>query len=47
MLVLHEGMLAADKDVLLQHADNHVARQRRMLVQDNEVFISNKEDHLP
>ena len=53
MHVLHEGMLAADKDVLLSNADNHVARHMRMLVSDNgvlisykEVFLSCKRDHL-
>jgi len=43
MLVLHEGMLAPDKGVLLSNADNHVGRHRRMLVPDNKVLISYKE----
>ena len=37
MLVLHEGM-----HVLCSNADNHVARDKRMLVPDNGVFILSK-----
>jgi len=43
MHVLHEGMLAAGKDVLLSNADNHVVRHMRMLVPDNVVLIAYKE----
>lgn len=53
MHVLHEEMLAADKDVLLSNADNHVVRHMRMLVSNNgvlisymEVFLSCKRDRL-
>ena len=47
MLILSEGMLAASKNIFLQNANNHVTRQRRMLVADNGVFISSKEVFLP
>ena len=43
MLVRHEGMLAADKDVLLSNADNHAARRRRIHVLDNGMLISSKQ----
>lgn len=43
MLMRHEGMPAAYKDLFLSNADNQVARHRRMLVPDKGVLISNKE----
>ena len=39
MFVRHKGMLAADNHVLLANADNHVARQGRLLVLENGVLI--------
>ena len=35
-------MLAADKDVLISNADNHVARQKGVLVLHNGVLMSSK-----
>jgi len=43
MLVLHEGMVAACKDVLLSNADNHMTRQRRMHVPENGMLSLSKE----
>ena len=47
MLVLHEGIFAADKGVLLSSANNHVARHRGMFVLVNGVLMSSKEVFLP
>ena len=47
MLVLQEGILPAIKGILWWNTDNHIARQRRMLVPDNGVLIPYKEVLLP